>query len=79
MLLPYMNVYSKTSWKLYQKFTQTKLMSQEKSATSRFNYKKMYVLLTVHKLYEHCFWQNWLNFHDTMDQSSLYPKESCIM
>ena len=74
-----MNVYSKTLWKLYQKFTQTKLISQKKSATSRLNYKKMYVLLTVHKLFEHYFWQNWLNFHDTMDQSFIYPNESSIM
>ena len=51
MFLPYINLYAKTS----------------KIASSRFNYKKMKVLLTVHKLFDYDFWQKMLKFYDNLD------------
>ena len=64
----YINLYSKPS-QIFPKYTKTKLKFQRKWASSGFNYKERQVLLTVHKLYEHYFWQNWLKFYDKMDLS----------
>ena len=36
----------------------TKQKFQEKVASSRFHYQKREFVLTVHKLFEHDFWQN---------------------
>ena len=66
---PYMNLYSKTSWKFYRQLSKTKLKFQGKWASSGFSHKESYVLLTVHKLCEHYYWQNWLKFYDKMDLS----------
>ena len=52
---------------MYPKFTKTKLKFQGKWASSRFTYKERLVLLPVHKLVEHYFWQNWLKFYDRVD------------
>ena len=60
IFIPYLNLYSKTSQKFYRQFTKTKLKIREKIASSRFNYKERQVVLTVHKLSEHDFWQDWL-------------------
>ena len=68
-ILPYMNLNSKTSWKFCWQITKTKLKFRGKWASSSFNYKKRWVLLTVHILFEHYFWQNWLKFYDKMDLS----------
>ena len=44
-----------------------KLKFQENVASSGFNYKERQVVLTMHKLFEHDFWQNWLKFYEKMD------------
>ena len=59
-----MNIYFKMSWKLFGQLTKTKLKFRGKCASFEFNYQRRLILITVHKLSEHCFWQNWLNLYD---------------
>ena len=70
VFLPYMNLYSKTSWELYLQFTKTKLKFQEKWKSYGFNFKNVSSYqLCMHKLSEHYFRQNWLKFYNKMDLS----------
>ena len=63
-----MNLYAKTSLlftpKCCSQFTKTKLKLRGKVASSEFSHKERQVLLTVHKLFEHFFWQNILKFYN---------------
>ena len=58
---------SNFSKKSCRQFTKTKLKFRRKWASPQFYQKKRYILLTVQKLFERYFWQNFLKFYDKMD------------
>ena len=67
IFLPYMNLYSKASLKVYRKFTKVKVKCLEKIGSVWFICKKCKVISTIYKLSEYNFWWNCLEFSNKMD------------